>query len=67
MLKRGNALLIYTLIMASFNICKYNKSLIDNYLKKQVKERFTMLHLGSVLVNLVRIIFKVIKYQNNPV
>lgn len=61
MSKRGNSLLRYALIWASFNVCKNNKTFMDYYLKKTSEGKSHYNALGHCAGKLVRVIFKLIK------
>ena len=61
MSKRGNSLLRYTLIWASFNVCKNNKTFMDYYIKKTSEGKSHYNALGHCAGKLVRVIFKLIK------
>ena len=61
MSKRGNSLLRYALIWASFNVCKNNKTFMDYYLKKTEEGKSHYNALGHCAGKLVRVIFKLIK------
>ena len=61
MSKRGNSLLRYALIWASFNVCKNNKTFMDYYIKKTSEGKSHYNALGHCAGKLVRVIFKLIK------
>lgn len=61
MSKRGNSLLRYTLIWASYNVCKNNKTFMNYYLKKTSEGKSHYAALGHCAGKLVRVIFKLIK------
>lgn len=61
MSKRGNSLLRYTLIWASYNVCKNNKTFMNYYLKKKSEGKSHYAALGHCAGKLVRVMFKLIK------
>lgn len=61
MSKRGNSLLRYTLVWASWNVCRHNTTFMNYYLKKIKAGKSHYCALGHCAGKLTRIIFKLVK------